>query len=300
MRMMMVTMIHFLDLVYTALKYQNPFHNLMFFFFITQCVHLHREKASMYTCGASYIACIAFLTGTWRLQLTSSVYPQFTFSLPTLYRKFSLILSSHPHPPHSLPSPFPTPLPTPLAPRPASSSHVGRAHADRRRRAFPLPPSHANLSTTSWRETTSPALLLISARHKQREYVHYPTPRFQGPLNSPPPSERSRRPQEELEDPRDAPGGDTRGRKQRGGAAPFHHALLLLFLGRKFGGERTEEKMLGDEVRIRGAGEELPPAKESGSLSYLFIYPLSSACKSRARGYTPSPSLFYTASAAVP
>lgn len=117
MRMMMVTMIHFLDLVYTALKYQNPFHNLTFFSFITQCVHLHREKASMYTCGASYIACIDFLTGTWRLQLTSSVYPQFTFSLPTLYRKFSLILSSHPHPPHALPSPFPTPLPTPLAPR---------------------------------------------------------------------------------------------------------------------------------------------------------------------------------------
>lgn len=106
MRMMMVTMIHFLDLVYTALKYQNPFHNLMFFFFITQCVHLHREKASMYTCGASYTACIAFLT--------SSVYPQFTFSLPTLYRKFSLILSSHPHPPHSLPtlSPLPSPLPS--------------------------------------------------------------------------------------------------------------------------------------------------------------------------------------------
>lgn len=124
MRMMMVTMIHFLDLVYTALKYQNPFHNLMFLIFITQCVHLHREKASMYTCGASYIACIAFLTGTWRLQLTSSVYPQFTFSLPTLYRKFSLILSSHPHSPNSLPSPpLPSRRPSPrvvLARRPSA------------------------------------------------------------------------------------------------------------------------------------------------------------------------------------
>lgn len=254
----------------------------------SQYVHLRCQLHSLHRFSYRYVA-----SSTYILSLPS-IYLQLTHPLPKVFP--DPILPSTPSPL----SPLSLPHSPPDAPRRASSSHVGRAHADRRRRAFPLPPSHANLSTTSWRETTSPALLLISARHKQREYVHYPTPRFQGPLNSPPPSERSRRPQEELEDPRDAPGGDTRGRKQRGGAAPFHHALLLLFLGRKFGGERTEEKMLGDEVRIRGAGEELPPAKESGSLSYLFIYPLSSACKSRARGYTPSPSLFYTASAAVP